>query len=90
MTAACLCLQDLLEVGFWPALMRTLQQHEHTFWWNPKRPAWSDPMLLHNRFSYWRPLQEDNCTLGPVDLAVRAQMEAQAQRQLSTDQPNVH
>ncbi|KAK9809341.1 hypothetical protein WJX73_006895 [Symbiochloris irregularis] len=55
--------KDLLELGFWRALMRQVEPHESTFWWNPARLPWDDHMFAHWRHSLWRPLEEPNCRL---------------------------
>lgn len=57
--------QDLLELGFWQALLRTVGPNEAGFWWHPQRLKWEEGMFPHWRGSLWRPLQEPNCTLGP-------------------------
>ena len=49
--------QDLLELGFWQALLRQVDRHAAGFWKEPSRLPWTDRMFPHWRRSLWRPLQ---------------------------------
>ena len=53
--------QDLLELGFWQALLRQTDRHARTFWEDPGRLPWADRMFPHWRRSLWRPLQAPMC-----------------------------
>ena len=54
-------LQDLLELGFWQALLRQTDRHARSFWEDPGRLPWADRMFPHWRRSLWRPLQAPLC-----------------------------
>ena len=53
--------QDLLQLGFWQALLRQVDRHAPAFWTDPNRLPWAHKMFPHWRRSLWRPLQEPLC-----------------------------
>ena len=55
-------MQDLLELGFWQALLRQVDRHAAGFWDAQGRLPWTDQFFPHWRRSLWRPLQEPLCS----------------------------